>query len=181
MMDRCLLNVSSLKRPPAADVTTLHLVLLLCVAAALEKVSMDTVISNASPAALAQALNTIRTRPASVWPVAQVGRCMLHLFAGVPVLRQRGVSRLLSAVASWMLAALAPNHAVARRTTLQFGQMAVEEGYAVRWVPDSSFVSPCDGELIASALAGSQKAASSNSQACSLHASRTQLCAVLRL
>ncbi|KAI3426422.1 hypothetical protein D9Q98_008791 [Chlorella vulgaris] len=64
--------------------------------AVLEKVSMDTVISNASPAALAQALNTIRTRPASVWPVAQ------------------------------------------------FGQMAVEEGYAVRWVPHSSFVSPCD-------------------------------------
>ncbi|EFN56441.1 expressed protein [Chlorella variabilis] len=58
--------------------------------AALEKLSMDTVISNASPAALAKALNTIRTRPAS------------------------------------------------------FGQMAPEDGYAVRWVPDSDFVSPCD-------------------------------------
>ena len=28
---------------------------------------------------------------------------------------------------------------------LQFGQMAPEDGYAVRWVPDSGFVSPCDG------------------------------------
>ncbi|EFN51256.1 hypothetical protein CHLNCDRAFT_141289 [Chlorella variabilis] len=57
---------------------------------ALQKLAMDTLVSNAAPAALAKALNTMRTRPAS------------------------------------------------------FGQMAPDDGYAVRWVPDSSFVSPCD-------------------------------------
>ena len=40
-------------------------------AAALQKLAMDTLVSNAAPAALAKALNTMRTRPASVWPVPQ--------------------------------------------------------------------------------------------------------------
>jgi hypothetical protein len=42
--------------------------------AALEKVAMNIAVSNASPAALAQALNTIRTRPGGIWPVPQVRR-----------------------------------------------------------------------------------------------------------
>jgi hypothetical protein len=64
--------------------------------AALEKLAMDTTITNAAPMALSKALNQIRTRPGSVWPRPQ------------------------------------------------FPQMQSEDGYAVRWVPDPSFVSPCD-------------------------------------
>ncbi len=30
--------------------------------------------------------------------------------------------------------------------------MAPEDGYAVRWVPDSDFLSPCDGELLLGVL-----------------------------
>ncbi len=40
-------------------------------AAALQKLAMDTLMSNAAPTTLAKALNTMRTRPASVWPVPQ--------------------------------------------------------------------------------------------------------------
>ncbi|KAI3423708.1 hypothetical protein D9Q98_010682, partial [Chlorella vulgaris] len=41
---------------------------------ALQRLAMDTAISNASPAALAAALQRIRTRPGSVWPVAKFGQ-----------------------------------------------------------------------------------------------------------
>lgn len=44
------------------------------VAAALEKVAMNVAISNASPAALAQALTTIRTRPGRVWALPKARR-----------------------------------------------------------------------------------------------------------
>ena len=41
--------------------------------------------------------------------------------------------------------AAAADKPLASTAGAQFGQMAPEDGYAVRWVPDSDFVSPCDG------------------------------------
>lgn len=106
-------------------------------AAALEKLAMDITITNAAPMALSTALNQIRTRPGSVWPLPQVSPSDGASSAQVAAAQGRRRCRL-PADACWGGAFGSP--------LPQFGRMQSEDGYAVRWVPDPGFVSPCDGE-----------------------------------
>jgi hypothetical protein len=97
---------------------------------------MDVSISNVAPAAVSSLLNKIKVQPGSIWPVAQASsqppctalntraRC-LPLHTTPPCWP--------AAVLTWLPASL----------LMQFGHVSAEEGYSVRWQPDSSFVSPC--------------------------------------